>query len=180
MWWGQWADIDRIDRRRLPLAPDQLLDALMLNPPPVRLPDGIPPLLRVAGNDHRLLYQALDADDWPGVVQEIAVDPAPPHQPIELVIRDAAGEVLMRAGLSDYRRIGDDGPFTARKYRVLWPRDQAELRIDLGSVEFRPEQPEGWDDFPTEPPVDHIERIDHSPPTGDARADRLEASTPCC
>ncbi len=163
MWWGQWANIGRIDRRRLPLSPDQLLEALMLNPLPTRLPDGIPPLLQVRGEDHRLVYQVLDSADWPAVVQELSVDPQPPHQVVEVLMRDAAGAVVMRAELSDYRRVGDDGPYAAHKYRVLWPQNQAELRLDFGSVEFRPETPDGWHEFPTEPPVDHIERIDTAP-----------------
>lgn len=175
MWWGQWANIERIDRGRLPLSPDQLLEALMLNPPPTRLPDGVPPLLQVRGADLRLVYQVLDADDWPAVVQELAVDPKPPHQVLEVVMRDAAGQIVMRAELSDYRRVGDGGPYTALNYRVLWPRDKAELRLDFGSVEFRPETPGGWHEFPTAPPVDHIERIDTAAPAGQARASGGEA-----
>ena len=154
LWWGAWAALDRDGPRKLPLPPDDLLDALMLRPLPEALAGDLHVMLRKDGQDQRLLFIRLDADGQPGGWREIRLDPREPYQPLEIIDRSAAGDVQMHALLSNYQRIGSDGPFTARRYEVYWPQDHAEMRLDVTRAALRPdlrevvsdlfEFPAGW------------------------------------
>ena len=166
MWWGEWRYVDR-DKGggSLPLRPNQVLDALMMRPLPEKIGDGLPPLLHINGDDHRLLYVRLDWEGWPFVVQEVALDPCPPYQPIGLIVRRSDGSEVMQVELGNYRKLGGDGPYVAHRYVIEWPQDGAELRIDLHGVRLNPEQVPFYD-FPHDPPVDRVERLDAGPTGG--------------
>ena len=166
MWWGEWRYVDRGRGGSLPLRPNQVLDALMMRPLPESVGDGLPPLLHINGDDHRLLYVGLDSEGWPYVVQEVALDPCPPYQPIGLIVRRADGSEIMHVELGNYRKLGGDGPHIAHRYVIEWPQDEAELRIDLHRVRLKPDQVPFYD-FPHDPPVDRMERLDAAP-TGDS------------
>lgn len=187
MWWGEWARGGGVKSEKLPLPPDQVLAALCLAPlatPGADLKSAgnrdveaqAPlPLLIVNGSDVRLIYGRTGASGWPYAEREIVLDPAPPYQPTRIIHRRSDGEVTMQAVLSKYRPIGKDGPYTPRRYEVRWPLDDAELHMDLGDVIFRPDQP-AFHDFPTEPPVRHIERIDGGPEGQASVLNRIGAS----
>lgn len=179
MWWGRWSDdqeaVPQGARGDLPLAPVELLSALALSPLPHEPSDGLPPLLDQVGKRSRLCYVRLADDGWPYVAREITLDDCPPHQPVEIVHRDAAGRVAMRAALSGYARVGRDGPFTPRRYVVVWPLNEVELRFDVGSAMFRPDQPP-FATFPTDPPVKRIRCLDS--PSSEQAARRTEPVNP--
>ncbi|MBK8915217.1 MAG: hypothetical protein IPM64_11575 [Phycisphaerales bacterium] len=48
----------------------------------------------------------------------------------------------MDARIGQYRRVGDEGPFTPRRYVVNWPVRDAELRLDIGETVLRPDMPD--------------------------------------
>ncbi len=148
LWYGLWADARGRVGRDLPVPPDQLLDALMLRPLSETLDDGLLPVLRVEGNDHRLIYTRLGPDRQPVATREIRLDPRPPYQPLEIVDRLPDGQVIMHAEVRQYEAIGADGPRTARRYVIRWPVNRAEMRLDLLSVKFRDDLPGDAFDFP--------------------------------
>lgn len=150
LWWGRWDTLGAEGVRRLPIPPGDLLDALMLRPLPLMIGEGPSAWLRLDGDDHRLVYARVRDRDVTSGVREIRLQAHPPYQPREIIDFDAAGQVLMRAVLENYQRVGESGPFTPRKYQVTWPRDGAELRMDVLSARFRDdldafcEFPERW------------------------------------
>lgn len=140
LWYGSWEALEKGRARGLAVPPSQLLDALMLRPLPEHLPAGLPPLLLVGGDDHRLLFLELGEDGWPQTRRELVLDPRPPYMPIEIIDRLADGRVVMHAHLSGYKPVkgtGPDGPYTARRYVVYWELDEAEMRLDLADVRYR-------------------------------------------
>ena len=163
LWWGSWDQLREAAPRRLIVPPDDLLDALMLRPLSPSFARGMLPLLRY-GDEICLEFVRLDADGEIGGMREIRLDPFEPYQPLEIVDRLPDGRVQMHALLDNYRRIGDDGPYTARKYVVDWPLDGAQMRLDVTRARFRPELPlevfafpSGWQG--------EVELLDHLPAT---------------
>ena len=154
LWHGSWAALESGAARPIAIPPDRLLDTLMMRPLPVWLDGAMNPLLRVNGNDHRLLFVGLDQHGWPYVKRELKLDPRPPYMPLEMIDRNGDGHVLMHAHLRDYRRVkdsGPEGPFTPRSYVVYWEVDNTEMRLDLSNVKYRMSEvsfcefPEGWE-----------------------------------
>ncbi len=163
LWWSYWDELERGTGRRLAMPPDELLDALMLRPLPSTLDGGLGPLLRMEGDDHRLLFVRLGADGQPSGLREVRLDPRAPYQPLEVIDRLPDGRVQMRAQLEQYKRIGEEGPFTARRYVVKWPLADTEMRMDVKKAQFRPDLPlEDVIQFPSEWRGE-VERLDASP-----------------
>jgi hypothetical protein len=148
LWWGTWERASLSSARELPVPPNELLDALMLRPLPESLDGGQLPLLRVEGDDHRLVYVRLGAGGQPAGWREVRLDPHAPYQPLEIIDRLPDGELVMHAQLRDYRRIGADGPLTPRRYVVRWPPSDAEMRLDILSAKSRSDLPGEVFEFP--------------------------------
>ncbi len=148
LWWGSWHRVGQPTSRRLPVPPNELLDALMLRPLPESLDGGQLPLLRVDGQDHRLVYVRLGSGGQPVGWREIRLDPRPPYQPIEVMDRLPDGQLVLHAQLSDYRMVGADGPLTPRRYVICWPDSQAELRLDILWARLRPDLGQDLFEFP--------------------------------
>ncbi|MCC6360294.1 MAG: hypothetical protein IT450_16245 [Phycisphaerales bacterium] len=153
LWWGTWTALDAGQTPRIVVTPRQLLDAWLLTPVAVSLPDGDPPLLFQQGEFRWLVFTARDQDGWPGACREMHLDRLAPYLPVRIIDRDAAGTILMDAELGGYRRIdeaGADAPYTPRRYVVNWPVGEAELRLDFDRVRYRTsdvpynEFPERW------------------------------------
>jgi uncharacterized RDD family membrane protein YckC len=147
LWWGYWHNLTGA-RGRLPIPPAELLDALMLRPLPLYSEHALSPLLRIDGDDHRILIVRTDggrATGW----REIRLQPQPPYQALAIVDRLADGRALIVAELSDYQPVGPDGPWIPRRYVVRWPLDEAELRLDIVRARFRPGL-EGFCEFPSQ------------------------------
>ncbi|MFQ5806868.1 MAG: hypothetical protein ACE5I3_10500 [Phycisphaerae bacterium] len=150
LWHGTWEALEREYARRMAVPPNQLLDALMMRSLPEQMPGVSKPLLRLNGNDHRLVFLGLDAAGWPYAKRELKLDPKPPYMPLEIIDRLRDGRVVMHAYLKGYKPVkgtGPDGPYTARKYVVYWELDGAEMRLDLRDVRYRTKDAPFWD-FP--------------------------------
>lgn len=173
LWYGNWDRLEDGRRCRLPLPPDDLLDVLLLRPLPAVLDGGLRPLLRKVDGDHRLLFVRLGADGQPNGLREILLDRCEPYQPREIIDRLPDGQVQMHAYLARYRRVGDDGPLTPRKYIVYWPLDKAEMRLDVTRARFRPDLPPEVFEFPAEWQGD-MERVDADARPGSARKDVIQ------
>ncbi len=150
MWWGEWSRLGGVGASKLPVPPEELLDALLLRPLPASLAGGLRPALRVEDDDYRLVFTRLGADGQTTGLREIRLDKFEPYQPIEIIDRLSDGAVLMRASLGDYRRVGDDGPYTPRRYVVEWPERGTEMRLDILQAKFRPDLPDEVFEFPAE------------------------------
>ena len=148
LWWGEWSRAGGTGASRLPVPPEELLDALLLRPLPASLEGGLRPVLRVEEGDYRLVFTRLDADGQTTGLREIRLDSREPYQPVEIIDRLVSGDVLMRAHLSDYRRVEGDGPYTPRRYVVEWPQRETEMRLDILRAKFRPDLPAEVFDFP--------------------------------
>lgn len=157
LWIGTWSAQRGGRAKTLPLPPDQLLDAMLLREMPVQVEDGVPPFLVEESGGFgaprkRLIYQALDQRGWPYVAREARLSAQPPYLPEELIEYGADGAVIMRARYSGYAPLEGavgDPPWICRSLVVEWPRDQAELRLDLGAVKVRQreviaETPQTW------------------------------------
>lgn len=171
LWHGRWEALRRGNARRMAVPPNQLLDALMMRRLPERLPGASKPLLRIEGNDHRLVFLGLDAAGWPYAKREFVLDPKPPYMPLEIIDRLSDGRVVMHAHLKSYQPIkgtGPDGPYTARRYAVYWELDQAEMRLDFSNVRYRTKElpfcdfPDSWEG--------EIESLDEPPAFKASRA----------
>lgn len=149
LWWGEWQRVSADAEKKLPVPPNELLDALMLRPLPESLEGGQLPVLRVEEQDYRLVFVRLGAGRQPIGTREIRLDPRAPYLPLEVVDRLPDGPIVMRAQLMDYQRVGPDGPFTPRRYVVVWPRNEAEMRLDVLGCTFRPELPGDIFEFPS-------------------------------
>ncbi len=152
--YGGWEALEAGGARPLAIPPDQLLDALLMRPLPIWLDGALNPLLRIDGDDHRLLFVGLDNAGWTYVKRELLLDPKPPYMPLEIIDRQRDGRVVMHAYLSRYRPVRDtgrDGPYTPRKYVVYWKLDRAEMRLDFSEARYRTkltpfcEFPDSWD-----------------------------------
>jgi|GEM_PF-1001607 len=149
LWWGRWDQSREQALEKLPVPPNELMDALLLRPLPETLEGGLLPVLRKADDDCRLLFVRLGIDRQPSGMREIQLDPRPPHQPLEIVDWLPDGQVAMHAILRDYQRIGADGPYTPRRYIVTWPRQRAEMRLDVLRATFRLDIGSEVFEFPT-------------------------------
>lgn len=154
LWWGTWQALADGTARAPAVPPERLLDALMLRPLPEQVGDSLPALLAARGAERRLLFQRRDADGWPYVAREVLLDSRAPFLPVRILDRRRDGAVVMDAQLGGYQRVsgsGPDGPFTPRRYVLLWPADHAEMRLDVGDVKYRTkavpfcEFPAAWD-----------------------------------
>lgn len=148
LWWGSWKNAGLERSRKLPVPPNELLDALLLRPLPETLEGGLLPVLRTVGDDHRLIYTRLGRDRQPSGYREVVLSPKPPYQPVEIVDRLADGAIVMRARLSGYREFGDSGALTPRNYAVEWPGRGAELRLDVIRARSRDDLQDEQFEFP--------------------------------
>ncbi len=148
LWWGSWNRVGDAGRR-LPVPPNELLDALMLRPLPERLEGGLLPTA-VQGDAYHLIFTRLGAGGQPSGSREVRFDSRPPFMPVEIIDRLPDGEVIMHARLGSYQPVGRDGPLTPRRYVVDWPRDEAQMRLDISAARFRDELDDAVFEFPAD------------------------------
>lgn len=149
LWWGAWVNVAHRRSERLPISPTDLLETLMLTRLPEAPDASGPAALRIDSADQRLVYVRLDGPRHAAGMREIRLQPDTPYQPLEITDRGPDGQVWMRAIMSDYQPIAPGGPYLPRQYVLTWPRNEAELHIDIQKARFRPEL-EDFCDFPSE------------------------------
>lgn len=169
LWIGRWDRLGDAATGKLALPPNDLLDALLLRPLPETSPSGAPPELRKRGLHYWLIYARRSAAGQPLGTREVRLSLCAPYQPREIIDRLPDGRTLMHAKLSWHRRVGRDGPYTARKYVVRWPLNDAELRLDVLRARFRPDLDDVIDDI-TESPLYWQGEIEDLDAPADGRA----------
>lgn len=148
LWWGSWSALAQGKARSVAMAPDKLLDALMLRTL-AHVPRSAAQL--TSGLSGATLRFPLAISSRAGVTRELRLDACPPYMPLEITDRDRAGVVLMQAQLAGYAPLQrPDGPSLARRYVIRWPTDDAELRLDINNLRYRTQDtpfcdfPSGW------------------------------------
>lgn len=166
LWYGTWDALLAGAARRMIVAPNDLLDSMLVGGVPLRIGSGPKPLLETdpATKKRYLLYLDLDGRGWPFVAREIELANTSPTMPARIIDRNAKQEVLMDARFSQFRAVqglAGRSLMLPHRYVILWPTDNAEMRLDLDGFEVRDrdlpfcEFPEGWQgprenlDFPS-------------------------------
>jgi hypothetical protein len=170
LWFGNWANLSPGSAPNLAVPPDLVFDALMLRPLPLQPSGGLTPVLRVEGEDQRLLYFRVEdgrAVSW----REIRLSPRAPFQPVEVIDRRSDGAIVMHATLEKWRPVGAGGPLVAREYVILWPLAEAELRVSLTDASFQPPLPSDAFASPVDAWRGEVECVD--PPPADGELDDL-------
>jgi hypothetical protein len=147
MWWGSWERLRASSERRMPVPPNELLDALMLRPLPETLEGGLLPVMQRDGQN-RLVFVRLGPGRQPMGWREIYLDARERFLPGQVIDRTADGEVVMDAQMSRYQQVDRNGPWVPHRYIVRWPRHDAQMNLDLRGVQFTLKLPEDAFDFP--------------------------------
>jgi len=123
----------------IPIRPDMIVEALGINPIPVGTNGAEAPLPRVEGEYQQLLFVAQDAQGRGSIYKEYWLSRREPRLVAQILFRDSEGEVLMRSRLADYARLGDGGPWLARRIDVDWPARSGELHMRVRTWQFKPQ-----------------------------------------
>jgi len=129
--WGKYEHLDEPDVREFPLRPDLLMEALGVNPLPAARGGLLEPVRRSSSDYDELIYLRFTEDGRLVIDREYYLDRRPPFLIRRIVMRDAVGAEAMEARLNDYKRIGGDGPLTAKTIQLSWPAQQARLELKL-------------------------------------------------
>jgi len=114
----------------LPVQPDQIVDALGLTFIPE---DGwiTGPAQRVVEDYQQILFIALDDRDWPVIRKEYWLDRSTPRLVRRVIFRDENGVVEMESRLDDYRVLAPDGPLLPYAMEAVWPKSDAQMRLEV-------------------------------------------------
>jgi len=126
----------------LPLQPDQIADALALNP--IELSGDTPLAQRVVDEYQQLLFLRVDAFGNSFIEKEYWIDRYAPRVVRHVIFRDADGVVEMESQLDDYR-IQDDGSlYLPHHIEAVWPRAHMSLVFQVNQWRQVPQvQPDG-------------------------------------
>jgi len=118
----------------IPVRPDQLVDALGLNPIEVdREEDGLrPPVQRITDAFQQLLFVGKDDVFGSRVLRkELWIDRHPPHVIRRIIFRDHNGHIEMDSRLDDFRPLEPGGPLLPRVMTAEMPKSQAQLEFHI-------------------------------------------------
>lgn len=103
-----------------PLRPDQIADALALNPIDI---SGVAPVAqRVVDDYQQLLFLHVDDSGNTVIEKEYWIDRYPPRVVRHVIFRDADGVVEMESQLDDYRMQDDGELYLPHRVEAVWPR----------------------------------------------------------
>jgi len=126
----------------LPLHPDQIADALALNP--IDVSGDTPLAQRVVEDYQQLLFLRVDSLGNTVIEKEYWIDRYAPRVVRHVVFRDADGVIEMESQLDDYR-IQDDGSlYLPHHVEAVWPRAKMSLVFRVNQWRLVPQvQPDG-------------------------------------
>jgi hypothetical protein len=138
LWYGSWADLDPAETYRMPLPPDMILAATGLAPLPGPRDNLLGPVPQTDdGRYYKLLYLASSGGAiW--IQREYWLDRFPPYLPRVVMFRMPDGTVRMQSTLDRYERVGRSEVYVARQIRMVWPREDNRLALDIGALSFNP------------------------------------------
>jgi hypothetical protein len=117
------------------------------------------PVHRVVNDYQQLLFVTSDASDRIILEKEYWLDRRPPRLVRRIIFRNADGIVEMDARLSEYRKLGSDGPMVPRLIEVSWPTEKSALRFRISR--WQTEDRVGPDGPQFTPPHDLGIRYEH-------------------
>ena len=119
----------------IPIAPNQLVDALGLNPIPTG-GAGDNRVQRIVDDYQQILF--LERDDSGAIVlqKEYWLDRRAPGLIRRVVFRDPYGAVEMDSSLDDYRALGHEGPMLPHSISADWPAKKASMRFRVSKWRF--------------------------------------------
>lgn len=171
MYWGTWDQVDRMDRRRVPISPDLLLEVL----PVQTIPDNFlvdPSPVMTFNNDrdaYVISWQTMLSDRW--IVRKQVWYDRVSKLPISVLLFDPHGRVLLRAYLSKHRPVEIPGtpreqwPKIPTQYDLLFTDSGSKLLMtfdrDVALTGGTPPAPNARSFiFPREPSVMHVIPLD--------------------
>ncbi|HEY3242025.1 MAG TPA: hypothetical protein VGM03_01625 [Phycisphaerae bacterium] len=126
--WGHHAAIRDPQQLGLSFRPDQLVEALGLNPLPVGEKSGL--MQRAEADVQQLLFVQTDASGRPVLNKEYWLQRREPRLVSRIIFRDRLGRVHMDSRLEDYRAIRPGGPLLPHHVHIEWP-------LEGGVLDFR-------------------------------------------
>lgn len=119
----------------MPIRPDQIVDALALRPLPT-MPDAKYLLVqRVEGPHQQILFIPRRPNSGeqhaPIIAKEYWIETRAPDRIRRVLFRDDRGAIEMDAQLSDHAPLAPGGPVLPGTIIAHWPRQQAQLRIQI-------------------------------------------------
>ena len=117
----------------VPVKPAQLVDALGLNPVPIRAGDARlhSPIQRVTESHQQVLFLEYNETGRLIVEKEYWLDRYPPRLVRRVVFRDGDGVVEMDSRLDDYGPLKTGGPLLPRVMTADWPQARAQIRFRI-------------------------------------------------
>jgi hypothetical protein len=143
MWWGSYANLDRVDPKEIPVRPDLVLEVLGVQSIATDLLRQPAPVMRF-NNDadaYMLVWNVQLPDRW-AAQKEIWYD-RQTKLPTLVLLFDENGRIVLRAYLSKHRPIEIEGvpsqeaPKVATSYRLFFPDTGSRMTIDLDDVALK-------------------------------------------
>jgi hypothetical protein len=139
-WWGNYADLDKVDAAEIPVRPDMVMEVLGIRPLDVDLLKQPAPVLRFnnASDAYMVDWQIQTADHW-AVLKEIWYD-RQTFLPSKVMLFDAKGQVVLWAKLSNFDRVeiadveGNQWPSMATHYELFFPVSGTTMTFDLSDM----------------------------------------------
>lgn len=125
---------------RIPVRPDQLIDALGLSPIPTSPSGsgGVEQVQRVAAEHQQILFLVHDERGIVTLEKEYWLDRYNPRLVRRVVFRDADGVITLESKLDDYRAAGSGGPLLPHTIAMEWPRLGSQMRFRVGKWTILP------------------------------------------
>jgi len=125
--YGHYSALEDEPVSSLPLRPDQVIEALGLNPLPVDTRGHLGPVQRIADAHQQLLFLTYDPTGQGIIRKEYWLDRHEPRLVRRILFRDALGRVAMDSLLDDHRRPEEGAPMLPHRVRIAWPLEEATL-----------------------------------------------------
>jgi len=135
----------------LPIVPEQLVEAFGLTSIPTDLisPGDVARLQRIEPARQQILFLKESAGRGIRIAKEYWLDRYPPYLTRRVVFRGSMGELDMSSDLSEYQRLGDDGPMLPHLLDAEWFDPPLKLRFKVRQWKSVPQVAEDGIQFRT-------------------------------
>ncbi len=125
----------------LPIAPDQVVDALGLSLIDLDVDDErtLGHVQRIVSDFQQVLFLERDADGLVALRKEYWLDRYPPYLIRRVIFRDFQGDVEMVSELGDYKPIASGGPLLPHAMKADWPRRGSQMRFRVSNWRIIPD-----------------------------------------
>jgi len=137
LWWGRH-DARPVHRTsQLIIRPDLMVDALGLSSVPTGDQEGLTVMQRITPDFQQVLVTETYAGSRPYLSREYWLKRYDRRLVDRIIFRDALGQVAMISRLSDYKRIGDDGPILPHRIELDWPAGDSRMTLTAAGWRIR-------------------------------------------